>query len=241
MQIKALYEALILLIMIAAPVFAQPPTAISEPSARIVLDPGHGGRDTGARGPTGLMEKTVSMELARKLALKLEPDFQVLLTRSDDYQVELLQRAALANQSNALLMVSIHTGSSFLHRTEGIGVFYYAPLKVEGRPTTDSGDEAAAQRWRNAQLRHKNASMTLAKSLYAALTGEAAGNDRDIRGVPLKVLEGADLPAVLVEVGYITHPATEMKLSTAEGIDRLSQALADGIRHYVQEAHIGGR
>jgi N-acetylmuramoyl-L-alanine amidase len=241
MQMKVLCEALLLLIMIAAPVFAQPPAAFSKPSACIVLDPGHGGRDTGARGPTGLMEKTVSMELARKLALKLEPDFQVLLTRSDDYQVDLPQRAALANQANALLMVSIHTGSSFLHRTEGIGVFYYAPLKADGRPTPHSDDEAADQRWRNAQLRHKNASMILARSLYTALADEAAGNDRDIRGVPLKVLEGADLPAVLVEVGYITHPDTEMKLSTTEGIDRLTQALADGIRHYVQEANAGGR
>jgi N-acetylmuramoyl-L-alanine amidase len=238
---KALYAALMLLIMMAAPVFAQSPTAISKPSARIVLDPGHGGRDTGARGPTGLMEKTVTLELARKLALKLEPEFQVLLTRGDDYQVDLPQRAAIANQSNALLMVSIHTGSSFLHRTEGIGVFYYAPLKVDGRPTPPPGDEAADQRWRNAQLRHKKASMILAKSLYTALAGEAAGKDHDIRGVPLRVLEGADLPAVLVEVGYITHPATEMELSTTEGIDRLSQALADGIRHYVQQANAGGR
>jgi N-acetylmuramoyl-L-alanine amidase len=238
---KALYVGLMLHIMMAPPVFAQPPTALSGPPARIVLDPGHGGRETGARGPTGLMEKTVTLELARKLALKLEPDFQVLLTRGDDYQVDLTQRAAIANQSNALLMVSIHTGSSFLHRTEGIGVFYYAPLRVDGTATTPPNDEAAAQRWRNAQLRHKKASMILAKSLYAALTGDAAGNDRDIRGVPLKVLEGADLPAVLVEVGYITHPDTEMELSTTEGIDRLSQALADGIRHYVQAANAGGR
>ncbi len=238
---KVLCLALMLLIMIAAPVFAQPPTAFSTPSGRIVLDPGHGGRDTGARGPTGSVEKTVTLEVARILALKLEPDFQVLLTRGDDYQVDLPQRAAIANQSNALLMVSIHTGSSFLHRTEGIGVFYYAPLKVDGTPTTPSNDEAADQRWRNAQHQHKKASMILAKSLYAALAGEAAGNDRDIRGVPLKVLEGADLPAVLVEVGYITHPDTEMELSTTEGIDRLSQALADGIRHYVKEANAGGR
>jgi N-acetylmuramoyl-L-alanine amidase len=238
---KALCEALMLIIMIAVPVFAQPPTTFSEPSARIVLDPGHGGRDSGARGPTGLMEKTVALELSRKLALKLEPDFQVLLTRGDDYQVDLPQRAAIANQSNALLMVSIHTGSGFLHRTEGLSVFYYAPPRGDGAPATPSEDEAADQRWRNAQLRHKKASMILAKSLYAALTGEAAGKDRDIRGVPLKVLEGADLPAVLVEVGYITHPATEMELSTAEGIDRLSQALADGIRHYVQEANADGR
>jgi N-acetylmuramoyl-L-alanine amidase len=240
MRMAAMYGALMLLAMTAATVLAEPPMAFSDPSPRIVLDPGHGGRDTGARGPTGLMEKAVSMELARKLALRLEPDFQVFLTRSDDYQVDLPQRAALANQSNAILMISIHTGSGFLHRTEGIGVFFYAPLKGDGGPTTNSGDAVADKRWRKAQLRHKKASMNLAKSLHVALTGPAGG-DRDIRGAPLKVLEGADLPAVLVEVGHITHPATEMNLSTDEGIDRLSQALADGIRRYIQKADDSGR
>lgn len=239
MGMAALYGALMLLAMTAATVLAEPPMGFSGPSRRIVLDPGHGGRDTGARGPTGLTEKAVSMELARKLALKLEPDFQVFLTRSDDYQVDLPQRAALANQTNARLMVSIHTGSGFLHRTEGIGVFFYAPLKSDGGPTTNPGNAVADKWWRKAQLRHKKASMNLAKSIHAALAGPD-GDDRDIRGAPLKVLEGADLPAVLVEVGHITHPATEMNLATDQGIDRLSQTLADGIRRYIQKADDSG-
>jgi N-acetylmuramoyl-L-alanine amidase len=238
---------MVILAMTTAAALAEAPETPSVPkissdrSPLIVIDPGHGGRDKGARGPTGLMEKTVSLELSRQLALELKADYQVILTRSDDYEVDLLQRAAIANQSKADLMISIHTGSGFLHRTDGIVVFYHAPLKDTAAPKADSGDAAADQRWGEAQQRHRNASVHLAKSLHTALTREAGSGNREIRGAPLKILEGANLPAVLVEVGHITHPATEKNLSTTQGIDRLSQALADGIRHYLQKAVISSR
>lgn len=230
----------IALFCVAVLILAMSATAQSGPSI-IVIDPGHGGRDTGARGPTGLMEKTVSLEIARKMAQMLEPEFQVILTRSDDYNVDLLQRTAVANQSQALLMISIHTGGGFLHRTEGAGVFYYAPPKGDGGPATDPNDEDTNQLWSQAQQRHKHASIDLADAMHAALTGQAAGIDRKIQGAPLRVLEGADLPAVLVEVGYITHPATEMNLSSDQGIESLSQALANAIRSYVRHADFSAR
>ncbi|MEJ2154303.1 MAG: N-acetylmuramoyl-L-alanine amidase, partial [Desulfobacteraceae bacterium] len=116
-------------------------------------------------------------------------------------------------------MISIHTGGGFLHRTEGTGVYYYTPLKTNGGPAATPADEDAGQLWSQAQKRHKHASISLADSMQTALTGNAAGKSRKIQGAPLKVLEGADLPAVLVEVGTITHPATEMNLSSDQGID----------------------
>ncbi len=203
-------------------------------SPAIVIDPGHGGRDVGAKGPTGVTEKTVALDLARQLASKLEPRFKVFFTRSDDYAVDLFQRAATANQSKADMLISIHTGSGFLHRTEGIGIYYYAPLKTSAVDQVPSGQSAEAQQWDLAHRRHRAASKALGNSIKASLAQVDGIDMPTIQGVPLKLLEGVDLPAVVVEIGYISHPATEMQLSTPEGIERLSAALAQGIRHFAQ-------
>ena len=211
---------------------AETPTTISAAPLTVVIDPGHGGGDMGARGPTGLAEKTVSLDLARKLSALLEPQFRVFLTRSDDYAVDLSQRAATANQSKADMLVSLHTGSGFLHRTEGMRVYHYAPVKSPGISQATEGEAAATPLWREAQLRHKAASITLANSLKQSLAAVDKADGPTVQGAPLRLLEGADLPAVLVEIGHITHPATEKDLSTPEVIDRLGRALAAGIRNY---------
>ena len=91
----------------------------------IAIDPGHGGYDKGARGPDGTFEKTVTMELARVLALELEKTYNVILTRTDDYWIDILKRTAMANHLNADMFISIHTGGSFLHQASGISLYYY--------------------------------------------------------------------------------------------------------------------
>jgi len=91
----------------------------------IVIDPGHGGYDIGARGPDGTFEKNVTMEFARVLALELEKTYKVILTRTDDYWVDIPERTAMANHVNADMFVSIHTGGSFLHQASGISLYYY--------------------------------------------------------------------------------------------------------------------
>ena len=146
-------------ILAPAPGGAESPTAIPAAPLTVVIDPGHGGGDVGARGPTGLTEKMVNLDLARQLASLLEPEFRVFLTRSDDYAVDLSQRAATANQSKADLLISIHTGSGFLHRTDGMRVYYYAPIKKNGISQATEGETAATPLWRKAQLRHGPASI----------------------------------------------------------------------------------
>ena len=91
----------------------------------IVIDPGHGGQDFGAKGSDGTLEKTVTLELARLIASQLEPEFKVVLTRTDDYQVELDDRTALANHLKAAIFISIHTGAGFVHSTTGTSIYYY--------------------------------------------------------------------------------------------------------------------
>lgn len=225
-------------VVVSSPVYAEAesPAIVPTRPLTVVIDPGHGGGDLGARGPTGLTEKMVSLKLARQLAANLEPDFRIFLTRSDDYAVELSQRAATANQSKADLLISIHTGSGFLHRTDGVGIFYYAPIKKAGIPQPTAQASGSVRKWGEAHLRHRAASIALAKSLKDALDKVDDIDERTIQGAPLKLLEGADLPAVLVEIGHITHPATETRLSTPEGTEPLGRALAEGIRNYMRGA-----
>jgi N-acetylmuramoyl-L-alanine amidase len=212
-----------------------PPLPFNDADAIVALDPGHGGRDRGARGPTGLLEKQVALELAHKLALELESRYLVRLTRSDDYKVELHQRAATANQANADIFISLHTAAAFAHTTEGLAVYYHQT----GEPGMESGAKEAAttrpRQWKQIQQRYAAASKTLATHMQRALSAMPQRPACQIIGAPLAVLQGADMPAILIEVGYITHPATEKRLSQAHGLDALALAIHKGIDRFLAE------
>lgn len=226
--------AVFILLLWSAAVAASPPVPLDDGSTQITIDPGHGGRDKGARGTNGLLEKDVSLELARKLTLKLETQYKITLTRSDDYDVEPRHRAAIANQSRSKLFVSIHTGASFLHAAKGITIYYYAPHKS---PPPENPKEKAANgtpmAWNETHLRHKKASISIATILKTHLEKMTGEKNCNIQSAPLVVLEGADMPAVLIEIGYITHPETEKKLSTPSHLDQLVRTLFEGIDEYM--------
>jgi N-acetylmuramoyl-L-alanine amidase len=219
------------------PALANPPLLFPEKTARIALDPGHGGKDYGARGPTGLLEKEVCLELARNLALRLESLYQVTLTRSDDYQVELKQRAAIANQADANLMISLHTGAGFVHSARGISIYYHADTS-QSIPASDlprSGDADARQQWERTQTRYQSASLALATVLKKYLDQDPDSPGCSIHGAPLMVLEGADMPAVLIEIGHITHPATEAKIADPQNREWLTEQIFNGIQTFLSE------
>ena len=221
-----------------SPAVANPPLIFPEKTARIALDPGHGGRDLGARGPTGLLEKDVCLELARKLALRLEPFYQVTLTRSDDYQVELKQRAAIANEADADLLISLHTGAGFVHSAQGISIYYYsnAARNPAQNETGPPGDIADRQLWERTQIRHQPASLALATTLKKYLDQGPDAPGCSIHGAPLAVLVGVDNPAVLIEIGHITNPATEARLAAEQEREWLTEQIFSGIQAYLAEA-----
>jgi N-acetylmuramoyl-L-alanine amidase len=231
-----------LLITAASPVSAKSPLLFPEQTPRVALDPGHGGKDAGARGPTGLLEKSVCLALARNLALRLEAHYRVILTRSDDYQVELQQRTAIANQAEADLLISLHTAAGYVHATRGIVLYYYADI-ARNAPEDDmerldlTGDP---QQWSQTQKRHQPASLALATALKKRLDGIPDTPKCSIRGAPLAVLEGADMPAVLIEIGNITHPATEARLAALQDGGWLAAPIAEGIQDFLtarRESH----
>ena len=215
------------------------PAAAQEPDhgqINVVLDAGHGGIDHGANGPTGLIEKTVNLELVRKLTLGLERRFQVTLTRSDDYQLPLRQRAAIANQGKGDLFVSLHTGAAFLHAVRGVTIYYHSPQGDTGSPAPAHQDSADMPRlWREIQTRHIAASRRLAEALKEALLKSGIASECRILAVPLPLLEGADMPAVLVEVGPITNPAAESAMLSPSGLDLLAGAISQGIAGFLDQ------
>lgn len=210
------------------------------PQKTIVIDPGHGGYDKGARGPDGTFEKAVTMEFAQVLALALEKTYKVVLTRTDDYWVDIPTRTAMANHLNADMFISIHTGGSFLHQAKGMSLYYYekattSPLMLE----TESKASNIKELWSNIQGRHQKSSKVLAEDILNSLKekmGETVEHNPEIQGAPLMVLEGADTPAVLIEIGYITNPKEEKSLNDIVLLSFLAQKIKKGIDDFFEKA-----
>jgi len=239
-QIKRLvYLALIMALV----VLGYPAQAIAKQSLFeafkpiIVIDPGHGGQDSGARGPDGTLEKTVALELARLIASKLEPEFKVVLTRSDDYGMDLDNRTSMANHLKADVFISIHTGGSFVHSTTGTSIYYYqrgSRPDPTGEPPPSSADQKrnTPDLWENVQINYVSKSRALAGTIDDRLKGNTAVQNR-IEGAPLAVLQGAAMPAILIEVGYLTNPSEEKNLRDQNYLMDLAEQIRLGIEDFM--------
>jgi N-acetylmuramoyl-L-alanine amidase len=220
-------------------VFEQPRSAIRT----IVLDPGHGGEETGAKGPGGTLEKDVALGVARQLKALLEARLgvRVLLTRDGDQTVPLDERAAIANNNKADLFVSLHANASVRDSVGGAEVFYLSldeygpdarrtaePL-AERVPALGGEREVTLILWEMAQARHLEASARLASFIEADLRARIPMSARAIQQAPFRVLVGANMPAVLVEIGFITNPDEEKKLAAPAYQSVVTQSLFESI------------
>ena len=210
----------------------------------IVIDPGHGGYDKGAQGPDGTFEKNVTMELARVLAAELEKTYKVILTRTDDYWIDILKRTAMANHLNADMFISIHTGGSFLHQASGISLYYYekistSALMLETQSMEGSKNSNFKELWSNIQGRHQKNSKIFAERILNSLKkkiGKTVEYNAEIQGAPLMVLEGADTPAILIEIGYITNPKEEKSLNDINVLSDIAEKIKNGIDDFFERA-----
>jgi N-acetylmuramoyl-L-alanine amidase len=208
----------------------------------VVLDPGHGGNDVGAQSSDGIQEKTVTLNLARMIANKLEDDFKVVLTRTDDYWLDIPNRTAVTNHLNADLFISLHTGGSFLHSVGGTAIFYFeehpeSAMKEE-QPSLNSltnGDSGPIG-WNRIQDRYLTNSRKLAEIMQSQILKITQDPDIRVKGAPLAVLEGADMPAILVEIGYLTNPNEGKALGDQEFLSLIAEAISKGIRKFLSRA-----
>ncbi|PYQ58603.1 MAG: hypothetical protein DMF53_20135 [Acidobacteria bacterium] len=225
----------------------------------IVIDPGHGGQETGAIGPGGVLEKDLTLELARELAAKLgRLGVQTVLTRTDDTLVKLDDRSAIANQNRADLFISIHLNSSLGAGASGTETYFLSPQASDPRAASSAATEntapsapatsdaaggagapsAAEQQdvdlilWDLAQSRHLAESQRFATMIQTQLNEALQIKDRGVKQAPFRVLKGATMPAVLVELGFINNPEEEKKLRDAAYRDQILDALVTAIARY---------
>jgi N-acetylmuramoyl-L-alanine amidase len=228
-----------------------PPPLLELPPAgglrAIVIDPGHGGDDPGTKGAGGALEKDITLIIARRLkgALETRLGVRVLLTRDADQNVASDQRAAVANNNKADLFVSLHVDASFRPSTAGAEVSY---LGLEGYgPEAQRASQSSAESlpvigggsrqidmvpWELAQARYIDESAAFAKAIDGALRQRVPMAPRALQQGPFRVLIGANMPAVLVELGFLSNPQQEKMLMSDEYQNTLVQAIVDGILRF---------
>ena len=199
------------------PVFGRPASAVRT----LVIDPGHGGEDEGAAGPDGTLEKDLTLAVARRLRATIERQLgiRVLLTRDDDRDVPLDRRTAVANNNKADVFISLHANASMLPSARGAAV-YTAAFDDIGQEQTAPRSERVALfgggsrdlalvPWELAQTNHLDRSAELARLVVGRLENEVPLDTPPLNRAPFRVLESANMPAILVEMGYLTNPSQE--------------------------------
>ena len=219
----------------------------------VVIDPGHGGSEVGAQGPGGTLEKDVTLAIGRKLRAALANGLgvQAFLTRDKDQEVALDDRTAFANNYKADLFVSIHANASPAHAARGSEVYflsYQASDEESRRLASAEGGEAGAGAagaagtsdlalilWDMAQAEHLEESSALATRINEELAEVTGSQGRGIKQAPFRVLVGAGMPAVLVEIAFISNAEEERLLKSDEYQNKVTAALARGIARYHRE------
>ncbi len=227
------------------------PSILKKPSRRptIVIDPGHGGSDSGAISATGLEEKVVSLAVAKRLAAILEHDgYVVRLTRTGDETRALTDRTALANRLGAIAFISLHANASTVTSVRGAETYYMSvhdatdahaaetarKENAAGAPTRH-GSTLDLILWDMAQARVLNGSAQLALAIQRQLNSFLNLPDRGVKQAPFVVLTGATMPAVLVEMGFLSNPAEAAQLADPGYRQRLAEAIARGIEGFLRQ------
>ncbi len=219
----------------------------------IVIDPGHGGLEVGAKGKFGNLEKDVTLAISLKLKALIERGLahHVELTRDRDMNVSLENRAAIANNHRAVLFISVHANSSFRRNANGSETFFLSlnASDEEARrlaylennatefekPLDDQDkDELMMILWDMAQSAYLKQSQRLAEIIQDELNSLLGTANRGIKQAPFKVLTGVACPAVLVEVAFISNPDEEKELITEEFQQKIAEAIYVGLVRYLK-------
>jgi N-acetylmuramoyl-L-alanine amidase len=233
------------------------PQVSPSPQARemkaIVIDPGHGGLDVGAKGKFGSLEKDITLSVSLKLKALIEQNmpFRVVLTRDRDIDLSLENRAALANNNDAVLFISIHANGSFRKKAHGsetyfmnlnatdeetrkLAYFENSSSELEERIADDNKDLVKMMLWDMAQSAYIKQSSVLAEEIQKELNTALGTENRGIKQAPFKVLTGVACPAVLVETAFISNPEEEQNLIDDKFQTRVAHAIYLGLVRYIK-------
>ncbi len=244
----------------AAPASGAVPSAVTRPAERpgihtIVIDPGHGGKDVGAIGPGGTMEKDATLDLCRRLspALAAKTGARVVLTREDDSLVSLDQRTSVANQYRADLFLSIHMNAAGRKGARGSETYFLSAdasdelakkaAEVENASAKTAASEGSSATsadlklilWDLAQQDYLQESSRFAADIQQEMNALAGIQGRGVKQAPFKVLVGATMPAALVEVAFISNPEEESKVKDEKFMATVVEAITRAVVRYKVE------
>ena len=231
------------------------PDLLAPPTVRVVaIDAGHGGSDDGTRGASGTLEKDITLSIARRLrdAIEGRLGLRVILTRNRDDDIPLDARAAVANNNKADLFISLHVNASIRQAATGAEVFYLsmdeygeearALAEQEARlvPVVGGGvRQIDLVQWEMAQVRYLDRAARLADIVHQELSRRVPMSVRGVQEAPFRVLVGANMPAVLIEMGFVSNESDERRLRSAQFQNAVADALTDSVlrfRSYVESA-----
>lgn len=221
----------------------QPNTSTGNKKYTIVVDAGHGGHDSGARG-NGYNEKDIALQVATRLANNLRRDYNVIMTRDSDFFVPLDTRAKIGNDANADFFISIHLNSSSSSSANGTEVFYFSKkdqgsyaaqvAKFENKVDGSYGDVPFSDFILNDIFYRKNqkTSQAIAESVLDGLINLTGLRRRGVFGANFAVLRGSNSPSILVELGFMNNYSDLSHYLTPEGQESAASTIGDAIRKF---------
>ncbi len=224
----------------------------------IVIDPGHGGHDTGTISPTGMREKDLVLDVARRLRAYIKrnyPEIEVVLTRDSDRFVALEERTAIANSRAADLFISVHANASAKRAASGVETFFVSPDRAgeapqatnqptgkEAKPAAQTSTDKAQPMYASVTVGNRvAASRELARYIQSGLVrgigahSPDAGSNRGVKHAPFAVLRGSAMPSVLAEVSFLSNPRDEALLQTGQFRERIAASLFAGLNAYLKK------
>lgn len=206
---------------------------------RVVIDAGHGGGDLGAEGIGGIREKDITLAVARHLEriLEREHDIEVVLTRTTDESVGLVERTEMANRYDADLFISLHCNAWPGGQAKGIETYFLSPAKTEWDADVARKENAGVSAaedldfilWDLVQNAYIQESATLAEEVQDQLADDLGLENRGVKQAGFRVLVGAFMPAILVELGFVTNRSDAARLSDPSFHEAAAQAMATAI------------
>jgi N-acetylmuramoyl-L-alanine amidase len=235
--------------------------AAQGPIKRIVIDPGHGGHDTGTISPGGMREKDLVLDVGRRLKAYIKhsyPDVEVIMTRDSDRYVALEERTAIANSRHADLFISIHANASPSRAASGVETFFVSPDRVpadepqtatreNARPASVNGEKPEPM-YASVMVGNRIAeSRELARYIQSGLVrgigaqSPRTAMNRGVKHASFAVLLGSAMPSVLAEVSFLSNPKDEALLQTGQFRERVAASLFAGLNAYLKKNAIAGR
>jgi N-acetylmuramoyl-L-alanine amidase len=225
---------------------------------KIAIDPGHGGRDYGKTGITGVLEKDVNLALAKMLRDRIERDLglEVVLTRDSDILLSLTQRTEIANEAGADLFVSLHCNSWFSEMTGGFEAYFLSPARtkydrevarVENQADefvreTGSGGDIDFIVWDMVQNEFINESSHFAELIQKEMSERLDIRNRGVKQANFTVLQGARMPAILIETAFLSNPVEEKLLVDRSFQRKITEGIVSAIRQFREryQTNVGG-